>query len=127
MRISGFFLIGYPGENEDEIEATISFARELPLDLASFLITMPLPGSLLWDDYRKDDHQKIDWKNFVPSRVVAGLSDISPERLKQLQRKATILFYIRVKIITRILKEVRRPGQYRIIAQRLFDVLFRGH
>ena len=127
MRVSGFFLIGYPGETEDEIEATISFSRELPLDLASFLITMPLPGSPLWDDYRKDDHQKIDWENFVPSRVVDGLSDIPPRHLKQLQRKATILFYLRPKIISRILKDLKRPNQYRIIARRLFDVLLQGH
>ena len=79
MRVSGFFLIGYPGETEEEIEVTISFARELPLDLASFLITMPLPGSPLWDDYQEKGYHKINWNDFVPSRVVPGVSDIPPE------------------------------------------------
>ena len=126
MRVSGFFLIGYPGETEEEIGATISFARELPLDLASFLITMPLPGSPLWDDYKKQDYQNINWQNFVPSRVVPGLSDIPPARLKRLQRKATILFYLRPKIISRILKELKRPNQYRIIGRRLRDILIQA-
>jgi len=123
MRISGFFLIGYPGETEDEIKATISFSRELPLDLASFLITMPLPGSPLWDDYRKKDPQEIDWENFVPSRVVDGLSDIPSEKLKKLQRKATLSFYLRPGIIAGILRELKRPKQYRIIARRLRDII----
>jgi len=124
MRISGFFLIGYPGETEDEIEATISFARELPLDLASFLITMPLPGSPLWDDYNKRDYQNINWEDFIPSRVVPGLSNIPPGRLKRLQRKATIRFYLRPKIICGILKKLKHPNQYRIIWHRLLDVIF---
>jgi len=124
MRVSGFFLIGYPGESEDEIGETISFSRELSLDLASFLITMPLPGSPLWDEYKKRSYQNINWEDFVPSRVVPGLSDIPPARLKRLQRKATILFYLRPKIISRILKELKRPNQCRIIGRRMLDVLF---
>jgi len=123
MRVSGFFLIGYPGETEKEIGETISFSRELPLNLASFLITMPLPGSPLWDDYQKQDYQNINWGNFVPSRVVPGLSDIPPDRLKRLQRKATILFYLRPKIISWILKDLKRPNQCRIIVRRLLDVI----
>ena len=126
MRVSGFFLIGYPGETAEEIGVTISFARELPLDLTSFLITMPLPGSPLWDDYRKEDHQKINWEDFVPSRVIPGLSDIPPERLKQLQRKATLLFYLRPVIIAGILRELKRPNQYRIIGRRLRDLLIQS-
>ncbi len=125
IRVSGFFLIGYPGETEAEIRETISFSRQLPLDLASFLITMPLPGSPLWDDYGRRDRRDINWEDFVPSRVVPGLSDIPPSRLKRLQRKATLSFYLRPKIIGGILKELRRPQQCRIIARRLFD-LFRS-
>jgi len=126
MRVSGFFLIGYPGETEDEIRGTISFARELPLDLASFLITMPLPGSPLWDDYKKQDYQKINWEDFIPSRVVPGVSDIPPESLKKLQRRATLRFYLRPKIIARILGQIKRPNQYGIIVRRLFDLLLPG-
>ena len=123
MRISGFFLIGYPGETEAEIAETISFARSLNLDLASFLITMPLPGSPLWDDYGKRDYPEINWGNFIPSRVVPGVSNIPAERLHELQKKATISFYLRPKIIGRILKEIKNFQQFRIIGSRLKDVL----
>ena len=126
MRVSGFFLIGYPGETEDEIEATISFACELPLDLASFLITMPLPGSPLWDDYKKQDYQKINWEDFIPSRVIPGVSSIMPEHFKKLQRRATLRFYLRPKIIGGILGEINSLNQYRIIFRRLLDVLLPG-
>ncbi len=126
MRVSGFFLIGYPGETEEEIRTTISFARELPLDLASFLITMPLPGSPLWDDYKKRDYHKITWEDFIPSRVVPGVSDIPPESLKKLQRMATLRFYLRPKIISGIWGEIKNPNQYRVIFRRLREVLIPG-
>ncbi|MFH1038819.1 MAG: radical SAM protein [PVC group bacterium] len=123
MRISGFFLIGYPGETEAEIAETISFARSLNLDLASFLITMPLPGSPLWDDYGKRDYNEINWEDFIPSRAVPGVSDIPGPRLKNLQRKAILGFYLRPKILGRTLKEIKRLRQYRIIGRRLKDIL----
>jgi len=126
IRVSGFFLIGYPGETAEEIRTTISFSRELPLDLASFLITMPLPGSPLWDNYGERDYHRINWNDFVPSRVVPGVSDIPPKRLKKFQRRATLWFYLRPKIIVRILGQIKRPNQYGIIARRLLDLLLPG-
>lgn len=124
MRISGFFLIGYPGETTGEIEDTISFARELPLDLASFLITMPLPGSPLWAEWRTAADQKIDWEDFIPSKVVPGLSELPAERLKRFQRKATLYFYLRPKIVGGILTDIKHFRQVRIISRRLTDILF---
>jgi len=122
MRISGFFLMGYPGETEDEIVETIDFARKLPLDLASFLIVMPLPGSSLWNEYKERHYDKIKWENFIPSRISFGLSNIPPLRLKRLQRWATLSFYLRPRIISGILRELKRPRQYGIIARRLGDI-----
>ncbi len=50
LKISGFFMIGIPGENEEDINMTVSLARELELDFASVSIFTPLPGSELYDD-----------------------------------------------------------------------------
>ena len=126
MRVSGFFLIGYPGETEEEIGETISFARSLRLDLASFLITIPLPGSALWDEFSKRDYSETNWNNFLPSRVVPGLSDIPDGKLKKLQKKATLSFYLRPEIVGRVLKEIKRPHQLRAIGGRLRDILIPG-
>ena len=126
MRVSGFFLIGYPGETEEEIGETTSFARSLKIDLASFLITMPLPGSPLWDEFTKHHYPVSDWSNFLPSRVVPGLSNIPAGKLKKLQKKATLSFYLRPRIIGRILREMKRPRQLKAIGGRLMDILIPG-
>ena len=44
MTVTGFFMIGYPGETESEILETIDFAKSLNIDKASFMFVMPLPG-----------------------------------------------------------------------------------
>ncbi len=123
IRVSGFFLIGYPGETEEEIWETIAFARSLPLDLASFLITIPLPGSPLWEEYGRTDYSRIEWADFVPSRAIPGVSGIPPRRLKQLQRQATLRFYLRPGVVWRLAREIRGGDQLRIIIRRLLDII----
>ena len=49
VKVSGFFMIGVPGETEKDISDTFSFARELSLDGYSISIFVPLPGSDLYD------------------------------------------------------------------------------
>lgn len=48
IRVSAFFIVGYPGEKPESIEKTFEYALSLPLDEASFNVPFPLPGSLLY-------------------------------------------------------------------------------
>jgi len=41
----GFFMLGFPGETEEEMKATISFAKEIDPDFASFHAFVPYPGT----------------------------------------------------------------------------------
>ena len=48
IEVGAFFMVGYPGETPDDIEATLALALSLPLDEISFNVPMPLPGSPLY-------------------------------------------------------------------------------
>jgi anaerobic magnesium-protoporphyrin IX monomethyl ester cyclase len=48
INVSGFFLVGYPGETRESIEKTFRFALSLPIDNCSFSVPFPLPGSNLF-------------------------------------------------------------------------------
>ncbi|MEM1995068.1 MAG: radical SAM protein [Nitrososphaerales archaeon] len=48
MKARGFFMLGLPGETEQTLRQTISFARSLKLDAAVFHITIPFPGTDLY-------------------------------------------------------------------------------
>jgi anaerobic magnesium-protoporphyrin IX monomethyl ester cyclase len=60
IEVAGFFMVGYPGESLESIEATFRFALSLPLDEISFNVPFPLPGSPLFDRVSGVD-PTLDW------------------------------------------------------------------
>lgn len=44
---AGFFMIGFPSETREEMEATVNLALSLPLHQALFFRVLPLPGAAL--------------------------------------------------------------------------------
>ena len=48
IEVGAFFMVGYPGETEADIELTFDLALSLPLDDISFNVPIPLPGSPLY-------------------------------------------------------------------------------
>lgn len=48
IRCTGFFMVGFPWENETSIDKTIDFALDLGLDAVSLFSATPLPGTELW-------------------------------------------------------------------------------
>ncbi len=86
----GFFMLGYPTETNETIEATIKFARRLKLDFAEFNLPKALPGSPLYD-YCVERDLLIDTsdENFnTVSRQMITLENVKPEELQMLYRKA---------------------------------------
>jgi radical SAM superfamily enzyme YgiQ (UPF0313 family) len=111
FEVRGYFMIAYPGETLSDILSTIEFAKNLPLDWASFTITVGFPGTAIYEeavrngyfpkDYWKEYVQnanKMDWKlYFLPETLQV-------EDLYKLKRKAYLEFYLRPSIIWRLLK-----------------------
>ncbi|GAP15790.1 Fe-S oxidoreductase [Longilinea arvoryzae] len=60
IEVAAFFIVGYPGETTASIEDTFRYALELPINLISFNIPFPLPGSQLYEHVSKLDKNK-DW------------------------------------------------------------------
>jgi tRNA-2-methylthio-N6-dimethylallyladenosine synthase len=53
IKIAGSFIVGYPGESEDDFEATVELADELMLDDYFISIAEPIPGTHLAKDMTK--------------------------------------------------------------------------
>lgn len=51
----GYFIIGLPGETEETILQTISFAKRLPLDIALFHVAAPYPGTPFFFEVVKEN------------------------------------------------------------------------
>lgn len=61
----GFFMLGLPDETEETMRATIDLAKELPFQLVKFNITIPLPGTELFEEYKERGLLKsLDWEKY---------------------------------------------------------------
>lgn len=65
METLGFFMIALPGDTEETMRKTIDFAKELQPDIAKVSITVPFPGTPLYDEWEKAGLIKTkDWSKY---------------------------------------------------------------
>jgi anaerobic magnesium-protoporphyrin IX monomethyl ester cyclase len=109
----GLFMIGLPGETPAQTQETIEYACSLELDFAKFAITVPFPGSELFEQMRKDGHlNRTDWENYTTfnpdiHNIVIASRVQSPAQLLESLRDATFRFYMRPRLIARQLLTIR--------------------
>jgi radical SAM superfamily enzyme YgiQ (UPF0313 family) len=127
MDVNGFFILGYPGETEEDIRKTIDFSKELDLTRAAFYSYMPLPGTESYERLLElKEIRAIDFDKMTEMTVAYAPRGISREKLKQLQRKAHLEFYLRPKIMFKLLKEIKSVNQLKYIIKRAKAYLFDG-
>lgn len=120
----GFFILGYPTETVKDAEETISFSQKLPLTYASFNIFKPYPGTPIYDELKTQGKLgNLDWNTFDYDKVSWSSGFMNPEEVKSLQKKATLSFYLRPKILFKFLSSIRTFTQIKFLMQRIFSVV----
>lgn len=108
--MTGFFILGFPGETREDIEKTIEFAKELPLQRATFHSFIPLPGTEVWHQMEASGELgRVDWERYFFFSGAYVPQGLTREELIGLRRKAFASFYLRPRIIRQNLKFLRRP------------------
>lgn len=116
LEISAFFMLALPGETAAMTRQTIEFARELDVDFAKFGVTIPLPGSELYDSLVADHKIAMeDWRNFStfnpdPETLPYIPEGLTGQELQRLHRWATWRFYMRPKMIFKHVFTIRSIG-----------------
>jgi anaerobic magnesium-protoporphyrin IX monomethyl ester cyclase len=86
-----FFMLGFPGSDNDEIRETIRFAKRLNPTYALFHLAIPYPGTRLYEDVERS-HPEIVRDALFPEACCCGEDLI---HLKALIRQAYLEFYVR--------------------------------
>jgi anaerobic magnesium-protoporphyrin IX monomethyl ester cyclase len=124
IKTTGFFLFGVPGEKYEEMQKTLEFALELPLDRAQFNNFMPLPGSGIWTELALADRLgRLDWDRMFVHDVAYCDEGIMPHQIKSLQRKAYLRFYLRPRILFSLVREIRSFHHLKFLLKRLIDAI----
>lgn len=83
--VGGTFVIGLPGQTEDEIKRFPTYAREIGLTGAAFGVATPFPGT---EFYRNLEQEglivELDWTKYDEMHSVFELKHVSRERLEEL-------------------------------------------
>ncbi len=120
LQVIGYFMLGSPGETLETIRKTIALAKKLKVDFAQFSVTMPYPGTELYDIYMKDRMEIIPWENFVyagtdnPATPVFESDEITRDDLKYWVRQAYRDFYLRPDYIWQRLRHCTSFGEIKL-------------
>src|SRR5580704_16937169 len=108
IRITGYFMMGFLDETEEEIRDTIELACTLPLVRIGFNVVIPIPGTEIFSDLIKSGGLKleeINWDTLTNDQVAFQRDHVSGPRLMALQREAFLRFYARPSRLYRIGQE----------------------
>lgn len=99
IRTRSFFILGHPYETLQTIDETIRFAAELNTDFVSFAVMVPYPGTEIWRLARNGEagynYVSANWDDYRKHLATPlGFESIPPEKLKNLDKKAYLTFYI---------------------------------
>ena len=111
IRITGYFMIGFLDETEEEIRDTINLAASLPLVRAAFNVVIPIPGTAIFDELIQKSRLKIEdinWDTLTNDQVAFSREHVSGKRLMELQREAFFRFYLRPSVVKTIAKDMLR-------------------
>ena len=126
IRITGFFIIGFPQEEEEDILKTISLAKELPLSRAQFAMYLPIPGSEMYERLKEEGKMSEEkFNSLLFQNTNCYLNEkITLFRFKILRLKAYFEFYLRPRIIWGLLREIKSLDQLRFIIRRIVKLFW---
>lgn len=110
IQLTGFFMLGAPGETRREMLQTIKFAANSGLTEANFSVTVPLPQTGLYAYAREkgatmpDCFGDYDYYHAVRPAMLEG--DIAPKRLELLKKIAYLSFYFHPKRFVHTMKTI---------------------
>ncbi len=112
LEVEGYFMLGLPGETNETIQDTLDFSLSLNLDYAKYAITVPLPGTPLFDEWDKAGYIKThDWSKYnfaISAKELYNHPTVSWRMIEKYYKLAPRRFYWRPKFIARrFIKSIR--------------------
>lgn len=130
IEIKAFFMLGLPTETREESLQTLKFAKGCGADWIQVTITVPYPGTRLYEIAKKDGTLKsFNWEDY---QTWAGWSDKElvyvpqgreSKELKALQTKAMRDFYFTPRFVFSQVKKLRSFGEFKVFFNGAYALL----
>ncbi len=112
----GYFIIGLPGETPETIQATIKFAKALPLDIALFHVAAPYPGTPFFFEVLENNWFRpgTQWEQVdMDKSTVLDYPGLKAEELEYWQKRAFREWAFRPGPIWTYLKGMADPHSWK--------------
>jgi len=106
----GFFMIGFPGETEEEMLATVDFALKSRLHTLNFFIVNPFEGTEIYEMFKKlHPNMAPNAGDFTYYTAHFSIYEVSNERIQQIVKQAHRRFFLNFWRVRRILQLIPHP------------------
>ncbi len=124
MNTKGFFIIGLPGENENTINNTIKFAKEIGLSNVSVSKMTPFPGTEIYNNSHKYGTFENSWGEMNLMNPVFVPHGMTQDLLEYYHKKFLKEFYLRPGIIFHYFKKaISNPVLFKTYLVSFFGLL----
>jgi anaerobic magnesium-protoporphyrin IX monomethyl ester cyclase len=114
IKTQAFFLFGVPGENQETIEETIQFAKEIQADSTQFAIAIPHPGTELYQTCMDNGWLVFnDWEDFAAENSLIETEELTREDVERARIHAYRSYYFSPRFVARSLLRVRSAKDLR--------------
>lgn len=103
VMVHGAFMLGFPSETEEEMNATIDWAAESSFHTAAFFRVIPFKGTELFAQVEHAGYDlPTDWSKYEPYQSEINLSEVPEDEIYKLRKRAYRRFYWNPKRLFRI-------------------------
>lgn len=109
IHVGAFFMFDLPDETVEDIQQTIDFAKSLKLDSVKFGIMVPLPGTEIFEEFkRKGFIKNFDYSTYFWHKEPVFETDLlSKEIVFKYYKKSYREFYLRPRYVLRKMLNLR--------------------
>ena len=116
--VTATYILGLPGEDEDDVMNTIQLARRLSTHIAHFFLPLPYPKTELFEQCRAEGglREDFEWRDFSMTnwtRLVYVNPLLGLRKMLDLQRRAIISYYTTPRVIWRNLMSINTMDDVR--------------
>ena len=123
VNASGTFVIGLPGQSEEEIKQFPVYAKDIGLVNCAFGIATPFPGTEFYDSLEKDGLIiERDWTKYDEMHSVFKLNPLNGKRLEELESYCMTRFWTLNTVLDRASVLQRRSGSKMSLKDFMGDV-----
>jgi radical SAM superfamily enzyme YgiQ (UPF0313 family) len=128
IEVSGFFMIGFPGESPAEVRQTIDFALNAPLDSIFISIVTPFKGTVMRTDMQNGRFGDMNGEALAELDQLfptVHSEELTPEALRKIQRNAYWRFYTKPRSLLSLAKRLTNRHNlhkvFRAVRRRAWD------